>query len=391
MAENNNFKIGIKLLGILGNTFNEQSQEAICKLKEIDTLLTEISKENNKLSKSDLSNIVNNSFDTAGKYGKTATDYLSAVQEASRAGYENAEDLAELSIAAQSASNMTAELANQYIKATDKAYKMGGSVQKLTEVLDGSNNITNHHTVNMTELAEGMSIVGEQAASLGVEVNETIAALGTMIAATQKSGSEIGSAFKAILLNIRQVTDEEEGIDAEGLTKYEQACNALGVSLKETKNGITYLREPMDVIRDLAKEYAKLDANDIRRTNLLNSVGGNTNADALNAILGNYDMYSEMLEEYAHGTGSMTAEAEVTANSWEGALNRLSNTWVDTVGNIADSDAIITIINSLNGLLSVVNNVTKALGSLGTISLAGSFYLNQKNSGGLINQQTLLS
>lgn len=120
-------------------------------------------------------------------------------------------------------------------------------------------------------------------------------------------------------------------------------------------------------------------------------LGGNTNADALNAILENYDTYSKMLEEYAKGTGSMATEAEITANSWEGSLNRLSNTWVDTVGNIADSDAIITIINSLNGLLSVVNNVTEALGSLGTISLAGSFYLNQKNSGGLINQQTLLS
>ena len=34
------------------------------------------------------------------------------------------------------------------------------------------------------------------------------------------------------------------------------------------------LRDPMEVIKDLSEEYTKLDANDIRRTNLLSSVGG---------------------------------------------------------------------------------------------------------------------
>lgn len=358
-----------------------KTRDAISDLKKVNTLLVEISKENNKLSKSDLAQIGNDSFDIASKYGKTAADYLSDVQEAARAGYENAMGIAELSVAAQDAGNMTAELANQYIIATDKAYKLGGSVEKLTEILDGSNYITDHNAINMTELAEGMSIVGSQAASLGVKVNETTAVLGTMIATTQQSGSEMAKAFKAILLNLQQVTDEEEGIDAEGLTKYEEACKALNVSLKETKGGITSLRAPMEVLKDLASEYSKLDSNDIRRTNLLSSVDGKLRADALNAILENYDMYEKMLQEYANGAGSMAAEIEKTANSWEGSLNRLSNTWTDTVENVANSDAIITIINGLNNLLSVVNNVTDKLGSFGTIGLSAGLFAGFKNVG----------
>ena len=300
------------IMGVVYST-----KQAVSELKEVDTLLTEISKANDQLSKTQLKQIGYSSFDVSGKYGKKATDYLSGVQEASRAGYVNAEGIAELSVAAQGAGDMTAELANQYIIATDKAYKLGGSVEKLTEVLDGSNYITNHNAVNMTELAEGMSIVGSQASSLGVGVDQTTAALGTMIATTQQSGSEMARAFKAILLNIQQVSDEEEGIDAEGLTKYEKACNALNVSLKETKNGVMSLRDPMEVIKDLSEEYTKLDANDIRRTNLLSSVGGKLRANALNALLENYDMYSKMLEEYSQGTGSMAQEAEKTAKSWE--------------------------------------------------------------------------
>lgn len=348
-----------------------KTKNAISELKEINTLLTEISKANDKLSKSDLTKIGNNSFDVASKYGKGATDYLSGVQEASRAGYENAEAIAELSVAAQGAGDMTDELSNKYIIATDKAYKLGGSVEKLTEVLDGSNYITNHNAVNMTELAEAMSIVGSTAASFGVEANETTAVLGTMIAATQQSGSEMARAFRAILLNIRQVSDEEEGIDAEGLTKYEKACNALGVSLKETKDGILQTRDAMDVLRDLSVEYNKLEENDLRRTDLLNSVGGKLRANALDAILKNYDMYSKMLDEYSQGAGSMAVEAEKTAKSWEGSMNRLGNTWKDTVENIANSDGIIATINAFNSLLSVVNNVTDKLGSLGTIGTIG--------------------
>lgn len=358
-----------------------KTKNAISELKEINTYLTEISKANDKLSKSDLNEIGNNSFDIASKYGKKSTNYLSGVQEASRAGYENADGIAELSVAAQGAGDMTDELANKYIIATDKAYKFGGSVEKLTEVLDGSNYITNHNAVNMTELAESMSIVGSTAASFGVDVDEATAALGTMIATTQQSGSEVARAFKAILLNIRQVSDEEEGIDAEGLTKYENACNALNVKLKETKDGVLSLRDPMEVLRDLSTEYNKLEESDIRRTDLLSSVGGKLRATQLDALLRQWGTYETMLQQYADGTGSMAVEAEKTANSWEGSMNRLGNTWTDTIENIANSDVIIALINHLNGLLSVINNVTDKLGSLGTIGLGAGIFSGAKNIG----------
>lgn len=69
---------------------------------------------------------------------------------------------------------------------------MEGSVQKLTQTLDGANEITNHNAVNMTELAEGMKVVGSQAASSQISVEETTAALGTLIAVTQQGGSQNG-------------------------------------------------------------------------------------------------------------------------------------------------------------------------------------------------------
>lgn len=357
----------------------KKAKEAVSELKEINTLLTKIQITNDKLSKSDLERISNLSFTVANKYGIKTTDYLSGVQELYRAGYQNAEELAELSAAAQSTGTMTAELANQMILAADKAYQMNGSVSELTKILDGMNHITNHNAITMSELSEGLSDVGSIAASLGIDADKVTAALSTMIAATQKSGSETAHAFKTILMYIGQITDKEAEIDAEGLAQYEQACNALNVSLKETRNGIQSLRDPMKVLKDLSTAYNNLDESDNRRTDLLDSVGGGLTAAQLDALLIQWDTYESMLQQYTDGTGSMSAEAEKTANSWEGSLNRLSNTWTDTIGNITDSDAIIATVNSLNGILSAVNAITGALGSWGSIGVGAGITAFVKN------------
>ena len=359
----------------------DKFKDAVSELKEVNTLLTEISRTNSRFSKSDLNEMGSHSFEIAGRYGKTAADYLSAVQEASLAGYEDAEGIAELSLAAQNAGGMTAELANQLIAAANEAYGMNGSVAGLTKVLDGMCAIAGHNALSLSQLSEGLSMAGTTAASLGVGIDETAAALGTMVAATRQSAPEAADAFRSVLLHIRQIADEEAGIDAAGLAKYRDACDALNVSLKETKNGVLSLRDPMEVLGDLAGAYNRLEENDIRRSSLLNAAGS-ADPSQLDALLRSWDTYETMLRQYADGTGSMAAEAEKTVNSWEGSLNRLSSTWTDTVGSLTDSDAVVTVINSLNGLLSAVNAVAGALGPLGSLGLGAGLFAGFKNVGG---------
>ncbi len=347
-------------------------KDVVSELKEVDTLLTEISKTNNKLSKSALESIANNAFRAAGQYGGSAADYLSGIQEASLAGFKNVEGIAELSMAAQNAGNITAELANQILSAANQAYRLNGSVSELAKVLDGMNYISGQNTLSMAELAKGMAALGSTpAASLGVGADEAAAALGTMIAVTRQSGSEAANALKEILLNIRQVADGEEGISAKGIARYEAACSALNVKLKETKYGVLSLRDPMDVLKDLAAAYNSLNESDPRRSGLISAVGSSSSGEQLDALLSQWDTYETMVRQYADGTGSMAAEAELTVDSWEGSLNRLSNTWTSTVGNFANSDAIVSAVNNLNSLLTVINNVTENLGSFGTIGLSG--------------------
>lgn len=93
--------------------------------------------------------------------------------------------------------------------------------------------------------------------------------------------------------------------------------------------------------------------------------------------------YQKMLDLYNNtsANGSAFKEAEKSANNLTGSLNRLSNTWTDTVENIVDSDTLKGVVNLLNGLLTGVNKLTDALGSLGSIGLGVGLFAGIKNVG----------
>ena len=301
-----------------------QIEAALSELKQIDTLLTDIRRLDSSLSKADLERINNNAVSNAGKYGKSITDYLTSIKNAVKAGYENAEGIAEISSAVQIAGDITVELADKYIYATDKAYNLGGSVEKLREILDGTNAIADNNALNMTDLAEGMSLAAKAAADLGISAGETSAAIAAIMAATGQNGTKTADTFLSMISGI---------------------------------------------------QTALPDIN-----------GDQTASEALHSLLENYPLYETMLQQYSAGSGSMAVEVAKIADSWEVSLNRLSNTWTDTIGNIADSGAITTAINALNSLLNAVNTITDALGPAGTIAVVSGGILSAKDVGRLKNE-----
>ena len=377
-------------------------RSAITELQTLDDRLTEISKTSDRTDAS-LRRLGENSFDVASKYGRTASDYLLGVQEMSRAGFGEAESekLAELSILAQSAGDMTAEMANQYIIATNAAYNLAGNSEKLNKVLDSQNYITNHNAVSMENLAQATKLAASQAAASGVEIDELTAAVGTMVAVTQQGGDQAGRAFKGILMNIQQVKasaadigDGGEDITTESLSKYEKATAALGVSLKEVKNGTVQLRKPMEVLRDLAIAVNKEGENSVKVANLISAVGGKFRGNQLIALLQNWETYEKMLSEYNSDDAIDSAfkESQKSANNWAGSINKVKNSWSEFVNVFINSDNMKEMLNTvneiiqnltdsavsgglkitfdlLNKILKVIEFLTEQLGTLGTVAL----------------------
>lgn len=268
------------------NTVISQIRNAVTELQTVDDRLTEISKTSDRSAES-LRRLGQESFDTASQYGRTASDYLLGVQEMSRAGFgeQASEDMARLSVLAQAAGDMTADLSNQYLIATNAAYGYEGSVEKLNDVLDRQNYVTNHYALSMGDLAEATKIASSQAAQSGIGIDEMTAALSTMISTTQQGGEIASRALRGILMNIQQVKGEvgdgEEDITSDSLSKYEKAAAALGVALKEVRNGAVALRDPMVVLDELATAFNKEADNSVKKANLINAVGGKYRGERL--------------------------------------------------------------------------------------------------------------
>lgn len=354
-------------------------------LKDNDTILTEISK-TSEMTRQQLRELGDEAFKTASKYGQISSNYLLGVQEMARSGYEDtSKELGELSLLAQSAGNMTAEMANNYLLATDAAYKYGGSVEKLNAALDGANYISNKNSASLTDIADATRVSASFAANAGVAIDELTAAEATMVATTKRSGSEMGRAFRSIILNLQQVSGEFDGevIDEEQLKKVEERCHSLGVELEYMKDGVATLRNPMEVLKDLADVYNSLPDNSVEKQGLISDLGGKYHANALSALLSRWDLYEKMLGEFSQGTDSALEEANKTADSWEGRLNALQNSWDSFVNTLTNKEAIKGGISFFDRLIQGAEVLTNTIGEIPVLMTAinGSMVAINKDYG----------
>lgn len=101
-----------------------------------------------------------NAYKVAASYGTTASNYLNSVSEFSKAGYaELADSLGQLSLKTQVVGDVEKETANQFLLSVDAAYKYKGSVEALSAVLDGANEIGNKYATDVQKIAEGLGIL----------------------------------------------------------------------------------------------------------------------------------------------------------------------------------------------------------------------------------------
>lgn len=354
-------------------------------LKDNSTILTEIAK-TSEMTARQIQAIGDSSFGVASKYGIRSSGYLEGVREMSRSGYnELSKELGELSVLAQSAGDMTADSANNYLLATDAAYKYKGSIEQLTAALDGANYISNKNSSTLTDIADGVRVSASYAAEAGVQIDELTAAEATMIATTKRSGSEMGRAFRSILLNLQQVKGEFDGeiIDEESLKKVEARCHSLGVELETMTSEGAKLRNPMEILKELAQVYNSLPDSSVDKQGIISDIGGKYHANALAALLSNWSSYEKMLEEFSQGTGSSLKEAAKTADSWEGRLNALQNQWDSFVNHVTDQS---TIKNSLSFMDTAIGGAEKLVDTLGAIptlltAITGAYTLLNKDYG----------
>lgn len=339
--------------------------EALETMKDVDDEMVTIRKVTGATTE-ELNRIEKQAYDTASAYGVAADEYLNSVANFSRAGYdEQASALAELATKTQIVGDTNAETAQQFLLSVDAAYKYQGSIKQLAKVLDGANEIDNHYATSISKIAEGLGKVAPIAAQAHVGVDELTAAIGTITAVTQRSGTEAATALRALFLNI--IGDTKTEID-EGVTWTTGEIAGLRDVIKvyakdayDAAQATGSVINPMKAIAGLSKSMKDGLLTEQQLMEMVSDIGGKLRTSQLLALIQNWDMYQSMLGDFADAAGSADKEVENALDSWTRKTEILHNKWTQFVSNLVETD---TIKDALDGVIELVEFLDSDTGRL---------------------------
>lgn len=339
--------------------------EALDTMKSVDDEMVTIRKVTGATT-AELNKIEKQAYDTASAYGVAADEYLQFVSGFSRAGYgEQASALAELAAKTQIVGDTNAETAQQFLLSVDAAYKYQGSIEQLTKVLDGANEIDNKYATSIQKVAEGLGKVAPIAAQAHVGVDELTAAIGTITAVTQRSGTEAATALRALFLNI--IGDTKTEID-EGVTWTTGEIAGLRDVIKlyakdayDAAQASGDVINPMKAIAGLSQSMKDGFLTEQKLMEMVSDIGGKLRTSQLLALIQNWDMYQSMLGDFADAAGSADKEVENALDSWTRKTEILHNKWTQFVSNLVETDTIKGALDGVIGLVEFLDSDTGRL------------------------------
>lgn len=334
--------------------------EALATMKDVDDEMVTIRKVTGATTE-ELNKIEKQAYDTASAYGVAADEYLNSVANFSRAGYgEQASALAELATKTQIVGDTDAETAQQFLLSMDAAYKYQGSIEQLTKVLDGANEIDNNYATSIEKIAEGLGKVAPIAAQAHVGADELTAAIGTITAVTQRSGTEAATALRALFLNI--IGDTKTEID-EGVTWTTGEIAGLRDVIKvyakdayDAAQATGSVINPMKAIAGLAQSMKDGLLTEQQLMEMVSDIGGKLRTSQLLALIQNWDMYESMLGDYADAVGSADKEVENALDSWTRKTEILHNKWTEFVSHLVETDTIKDALDGVIGLVELLDS-----------------------------------
>ena len=237
-----------------------------------------------------------------------------------------------------------------------------------------------NRTNNFAITAEGLGSAIERAGASLVAANNDIyesVALITAGNSIMQDPDLMGNTLKVVSMRIRGAKAELEamGEETDGVVDSvsklrEQIERLTGVDIMLDENTFKSTYQIMD---ELSRVWN--DLSDISQANVLEIVSGKQRGSAVSALLANFDDARAALEAAQNSAGSAAKENEAYAESIEGHLNKLSNTWQEIWQNTATRDQV-------NFFIDMATNASKLVDQIGLINVALG------TMGGLISAQS---
>lgn len=209
------------------------------------------------------------------------------------------------------------------------------------------------------EISEGLNKFASVAETVGLSYEYAAAALATVTATTRQSADVVGTAFKTLFARIQDLELGKTLEDGTSLGQYSQALASIGINIKDSKGQI---KDMNDILDEMGAKWDGL--NKAQQIALAQNVAGVRQYTQLIALMDNWDYFQENLSTAATSAGALTEQADIYAESWRAARDRVTASLEDIYNKILEDDAFIAILDGFSDLIDGVSNTIDALGGL---------------------------
>ena len=221
------------------------------------------------------------------------------------------------------------------------------------------------------EIAAGLEKFAAVGNTIGLSFDYAASALATVVAETRQSADTVGTAFRTLFSRLQGLKLGETLDDGTSLNKYSAALATVGVQIKDASG---QLKSMDTILDDLAKNWNNLDQ--AQKVALAQTVGGARQYTTLISLMENWDQFQKNLRTEANSEGELAKQAEIYAQSWEAAKDRVTAATEAIYSSLINDQFFIGLNNSLAKALEGVNALIKGMGGVpGLISRIGAVAL----------------
>jgi TP901 family phage tail tape measure protein len=253
------------------------------------------------------------------------------------------------------------EVSDQMTAVWNNFYDGSKSLEYYADVLTKLGATTASST---SEIAGGLEKFAAIADTIGLSYEYAASALATITANTRQSEEVVGTALKTIFARIQGLNLGETLDDGTTLNKYSQALAKIGISIFE-QNG--ELKNMDNILDEMGSKWETLTK--AQQTALAQTVAGNRQYTQLVALMdewdaGDADSMMSNLATTGNASGELGEQADIYAESWESARDRVTAAAEELYSKILKDDFFIGFLDGLGHTIEGVGDLIDAFGGL---------------------------
>ena len=358
----------------------QEVKQMVTNVQELDDALTNISYTMD-VSNKQLEKIGNSSLEMAKNLHTSASNVLDAVKTYANAN-ETAESIlnkAQATIMMSNVTGMGTEQTVDIIQGTIEQFDLEDTEEQLMHISDVlqtvSMSMPYDFAKGVNELSEGIQASGSVAKDAGYDLENYTALLGTLIAKTRQSGSELGRSLRTMFVRTTKASSSALAngeVTEDDLSNAEKALRRVGI---EVRSDIDTFKSFDEIMGEL---YNKVDSlSEVDLSNIAYEVASTRQTNVFKMMIKAYGDYQNMAEKAYDSDGATLANQEKYAESLKGKITELGTIW-EKIGDDAVSSSF------LKGLTDVgigVSSLVEKFGLLKTAIVGIGAYAGIKNAG----------